>query len=546
MKGKILLCVVLVGAMIVSATNFYEKPVKVDTSIQKLNSLPKNMIKPVKASPASVNIEMKADIVKARYLVKSLDTQITFNEGIDQNPAIVSDGAGDLLTLHEMEYEGDIGIGISTSMDVGSTWTQYYFDVDGSPTQPRLDFYSGKTAYGTWTADPMAAFGYAYYAEFPDITDPEAGEYGWVYYYIPWGDHDIGVPFTSSDVACYATPNPPTSDFWGIVAFTGDQEYGEYAEDNTFMFQYNTEEGYVTIIFFYGMDVDVYNVAADIDESTGWFIMTADFVNETNPAIYGTYVLARKITASEDWWQGEWNGVIFYNCSHPAVDAEDGRIYIVTEMTVEDGSKEIACWTTTNPANWQMWEGYYVTITPGENEENPAITAIDDLEAIVVYTKDGNVYTSKTVDGGETWSTEEQVNDVPDSAIEQYGCLDVADAYAVWTDVSTGNYEIFFDVVGKAAVIEISISGGFGVKATVSNTGDASAENLPWSIDIEGFVPVGSHKEGVIPSLQPGESTIIKSGFLLGIGPVTITVTVGSASETASGFVVGPFVLGVS
>ena len=168
------------------------------------------------------------------------------------------------------------------------------------------------------------------------------------------------------------------------------------------------------------------------------------------------------------------------------------------------------------------------------------------IEAIVVYTRDGNVYTSKTVDGGETWSTEEQVNDVPDSAIEQYGCLDVADAYAVWTDVSTGNYEIFFDVVGKAAVIEISISGGFGVKATVSNTGDASAENLPWSIDIEGFVPVGSHKEGVIPSLQPGESTIIKSGFLLGIGPVTITVTVGSASETASGFVVGPFVLGVS
>ncbi len=551
MKGKVLLCVVLIGISAIAA-NIYEKPVKL-VKIEKIENMEKiektknleNLIAPIVATPAPIQIKASIKPEKMSYLLKPLDVQVTHNEGIDQNPAIVTDGAGNLLTMHEIEVESmEFDIGLSISTDVGTTWELMgYFPVDGAPTQPRLDFYKGKTAYGTWTADPMAAFGYAYYAEFPDITDPEVGEYGWVYYRIPWGEHDIGVPFTSSDVACYATDTPPTPDFWGIVAFTGDQAYREYAEDNTFMFQYNTEEGYVTIIFFYNMDEDVFNVAADIDQSTGWFVMAADFVNETDSSIYGTMVLARKITSNEEWWRGSWTGVLIYNCTHPAIDANDGRIYIVTEMDVEDGSKEIVCWTSTNPANWQAWQGYYITVTPGITEQYPAITAISNQEAMVLYTKNRNVYVCKTEDGGETWSSEEQVNDISSTVIEQYGCLDIMDAYAVWTDESVGNYEIFFDIVGKAPVIEIYISGGFGVKATISNTGDAPAENLPWSISLEGLVIVGSYKEGIIPSLQPGQSVIVKSGLVLGFGKVTITVTAGSTSATATGFLIGPFVL---
>ncbi|HEC76771.1 MAG TPA: hypothetical protein ENI33_05895 [Thermoplasmatales archaeon] len=548
MKGKILVVgVILVGVMlIVNATNLHMKAV--NTEIKKLNEV-NTLVKPANLQPAPVALSAKPVAKKVSFKPMPLDTQVTVNEGVDQNPAIATDGSGNILSIYEIETDiSEYDIGISASYDVGSTWGEaYYFEVDGDPTQPRLDFYGGKTVYGTWTADPWEAFGYAYFAEFPDITDPEAGEYGWVYFTVPWGEnYGIGAPFTSSDVGCYETSNPPTPAFWGIVGFTGDNEYSGYEEDNTFMFQFDTEEGYVTIIFFYDMDFDVFNISTDIDQSNGQFYMVADFVSESDPSVYGTYVLTRRVTSSEDWWQGSWEGVLFYNCTHPYVEASNGRVYVATEMKMPDGSSDIVCWTTTNPSNWQSWEGLYVTSTTGESERFPALTAIDDKEAIIVFVKDNNVYATKTVDSAQSWSPPDQVNDNPSTAVGQYGCLDVAASYALWTDTSTGNYDILFDIVGKAPVIDIAISGGFGVKATISNIGTGDASNVQWSIDITGGIVLKGHAEGTIASLPAGSSTTVSSGLVLGIGPVTVTVTAGGASKTASGFMLGPFILGLS
>ena len=157
-----------------------------------------------------------------------------------------------------------------------------------------------------------------------------------------------------------------------------------------------------------------------------------------------------------------------------------------------------------------------------------------------------SVYATKTIDSAQSWSTPDQVNDNPSTAIGQYGCLDVADSYALWTDTSVGNYDIFFDIVGKAAVIDIAISGGFGVKATISNIGTGDASDVQWSIDITGGIVLKGHAEGTIASLPAGSSTTVSSGLVLGIGPVTITVTADGASKTASGFMLGPFILGLS
>jgi len=60
------------------------------------------------------------------------------------------------------------------------------------------------------------------------------------------------------------------------------------------------------------------------------------------------------------------------------------------------------------------------------------------------------------------------------------------------------------------------------------------------------LVFIGKHSEGTIDTLNPGESVTVGPGLVFGIGPTTITVNAGGVTATASGFVLGPLVLGVS
>ncbi len=93
--------------------------------------------------------------------------------------------------------------------------------------------------------------------------------------------------------------------------------------------------------------------------------------------------------------------------------------------------------------------------------------------------------------------------------------------------------------------IEIGvITGGFGITAKVTNTGAGEAVDVHWSIALEGgLVLLGRQTTGTITKIQPGFSPQIQTGFLLGLGRVTIMVTADTAEKTVSGFLLGPFVL---
>ena len=71
-----------------------------------------------------------------------------------------------------------------------------------------------------------------------------------------------------------------------------------------------------------------------------------------------------------------------------------------------------------------------------------------------------------------------------------------------------------------------------GVSAVLKNTGKADATNFAWSIKSDGTVFVGKEKAGTA-TLAAGASTTIKTGFMLGIGAITITVTADTAVKTA-------------
>jgi hypothetical protein len=95
------------------------------------------------------------------------------------------------------------------------------------------------------------------------------------------------------------------------------------------------------------------------------------------------------------------------------------------------------------------------------------------------------------------------------------------------------------------------ITGGFGVKASVQNTGEGDATNVVWNITLDGkLVFLGKTATGTIATLTPAGDEAIKAGFILGFGKTNIVVSATcdqgkTAEETASAFVLGPFVLGV-
>jgi hypothetical protein len=101
-------------------------------------------------------------------------------------------------------------------------------------------------------------------------------------------------------------------------------------------------------------------------------------------------------------------------------------------------------------------------------------------------------------------------------------------------------------------VLEIgTITGGFGVKASVKNTGEAAATNVDWTITLDGkLIFLGKSTTDTIASIAVAGEEPIKAGFILGIGKTNIVVSATcdegvSAEVTKSAFVLGPFVLGV-
>jgi len=93
---------------------------------------------------------------------------------------------------------------------------------------------------------------------------------------------------------------------------------------------------------------------------------------------------------------------------------------------------------------------------------------------------------------------------------------------------------------------DIEILGGIGVTAIIKNTMCPDMVNLPWWINIKGGRQgqIDTTISGVIASLPISQSETIKSGFFIGFGPITITVTVDDCPPVKKcAFILGFFVI---
>ncbi len=116
---------------------------------------------------------------------------------------------------------------------------------------------------------------------------------------------------------------------------------------------------------------------------------------------------------------------------------------------------------------------------------------------------------------------------------------DVDGAESGWSDSIT----IHIDDSPRLEIDEIT--GGFGsVTVQITNTGAGDAVNVNWSISLQGgLVLLGRQTTGTLLKVVPGFSPEIHTGFLFGLGKVTIAVSVGTTEKTVSAFLLGPFVI---
>jgi len=101
-------------------------------------------------------------------------------------------------------------------------------------------------------------------------------------------------------------------------------------------------------------------------------------------------------------------------------------------------------------------------------------------------------------------------------------------------------------IANQPQLIITKMHGGIGLSVSVRNRGDENLTNVYWSVSASGkLVLYATGTGGHIAALAHNQSATIHTGLIAGFGPVSLAVTVGDASSSPSGLLLGPFLLGV-
>jgi hypothetical protein len=106
---------------------------------------------------------------------------------------------------------------------------------------------------------------------------------------------------------------------------------------------------------------------------------------------------------------------------------------------------------------------------------------------------------------------------------------------------------------GKAELAVQNVAGPIGVSADIKNIGEGPATDVEYSMTVQGGIlgMIDKSASGTAAELAPNGVATVSSGLIFGLGKITIEITANAANavevtETLSGTVIGPLVIGIS
>jgi len=450
------------------------------------------------------------DIGDITHLLRNEDYLVTDNPGPDCNPeGLVSDGNGNMIVGFTYESTtGEIHPGFAYSSG-GAAWKGVIWasPVDcGKPHLYSWEDLNGNTRFmGSCYSGP-----YWGYINMPDITNPSSwsfeAHWGWLPDTYPGASGSAVTAYThegGTDIGgVWSNNNQGVSAFWmGDMTPTWSaggvgSEYGHFS--------------------------------GDCDQTTGYHFWV--FQKSASNIVY-----VIKAMSLGSFSQKTFSGL------HPDVAADDGWTYVV----YDNGGSTITCQASSSDG--ETWDIYTVT-TDGSF---PRVMITDDGDIECYFVRDTNVYKTTSTDNGENWDTPEKVSDsvVDDTALSPF---DVTSEGMVYDGGDGDIYaNIFIDTTGTM-ISEIDVDNpedGKKVITTITNSGTTEL-NLDWEISIVGDSPLGDFLGGALgplvsslvralfkgrillgrstsgsETLLSGNSTVIESKGVLGIGHVIVTVT---------------------
>jgi hypothetical protein len=530
MKKQIMLSIVTVFVLLssISITTGYANTIENKT----INNQYVSPIEPEYPQIRSIRPTIHNE--KGYYAIPA-DTQVTFSMDEESHPTSDIDISGNPFVIFDKSIDfGSNTLGHLFSKDGGITWpeetyVEWIFE-DTYAVNPDISMCSdGIYAFGTYelaTYEPDVNM-----MQYADINNPET----WQLTY-----------FDRSDRSTYVAETAATTigDNTLAIACITDYDSGDLFLVDTIVINWNCYRGEDMWpgVIFYNWDSNensqpLSHLSADAGEKL-YFVAEQEKTSGLK-SIMSYYCKVNETTDYLDWRSRQVAGGRS-NATNPDVSVSGKRAYCVY-MDDINGNQDIYIATTTAGT---FWTKYAITNTP-EDELYPVVHANGD-KATCMFIRNNDLYVTRTEDTGKTWTEPTKVNDDTGTVVADFGALDISSSIGFWTSDKEGNNDIFCEEVGSAPLISIDeVKGGFGVKATVSNIGNAPSEDTPWSIDITGgFILIGAHAEGII-TISQGSSTTIQSGFLFGLGSVTITVQVSDKVKTVEGFLLGPFMLGI-
>ncbi len=490
------------------------------------------------------------------------NVQISTFEGDDVHPSITSSSGTVAVAYEKVESLMKIPNVISSSSDGGESWTEQFAittaelsgsgvarnpDISYNPTTDEFFFTASdqQSEYGTvtgWFKSDLSDYKYISAYNTKGATDSAVTPVG-QWEALPYVDdsyHEDGMGLF------YLRLNPDS----GEPQFPGDYGYGALGS-------YYDGESITDTSPARALEIDsgserMYFVIEHPNETTGKNeIVYKETVTDLNPDS-DTFLFQGgggpggmdKYADIEVWpWQGILKSNELYTYEDPDVSTSGSNAAVVYQTTDNNyGDYDIHCTYTTD--NGETWQTVPVAENHPADDTNPAVY-MSGSTVYCVYVSDGNIYLIESEDAGASWGEPEQLNEEDGTVVAGEDTADIDAGGIVWTDNRNGNKDIYYNVLPAPKLGVESISGPVGITATVSNTGTEDASSVAWTIDLSGPVFVGSHAEGTIDSLPAGESTTISSGLAIGIGPTTISVNAGGATGSASGFILGPLVLGL-